>query len=93
MTEIDPEVFIKAATRHGEDSETDHEVGDLQDYFRTAFKLLSPEQAAIFLSDPTVLNALETSCPGSLWGGESPMQAYINVASEIANDEILTHGR
>lgn len=29
MSEIDPDVLVKAATKHGEDSKPDHEVGDL----------------------------------------------------------------
>ena len=38
------EALIEAAKTHGEYSEPDHEVGDLQDYLRAAFSLLTPEQ-------------------------------------------------
>ena len=38
------EEIIAAAERHGEQSEPDHEVGDLQDALRAAWALLSPDQ-------------------------------------------------
>ena len=38
------ELLIDAATAHGEKSESDHEVGDLQDILRVCWKLLTPEQ-------------------------------------------------
>jgi hypothetical protein len=36
--------YLDAAQQHGEDSEPDHEVGDLQDLLRTMWSLLTPEQ-------------------------------------------------
>jgi hypothetical protein len=54
----DPETFIDAATQHAEDDDPDHEVGDLQEYFRAAFELLSPEQKAAFLKDDRVQSCL-----------------------------------
>lgn len=42
------ELFISKATEHGEDSEPDHEVGDLQDYFRTAWEMMTPKQRMSF---------------------------------------------
>lgn len=44
------EALIKAAETHGECSEPDHEVGDLQDYLRAAFSLLNPEQVRQLLN-------------------------------------------
>lgn len=38
------EDLIDAAKQHGEDSEPDHEVGDLQDLLRAMWELLTPEQ-------------------------------------------------
>jgi hypothetical protein len=46
--EIDADVLIAAAKRHGEDSEPDHEAGDLQDLFRVAHKTLDPSQRSSF---------------------------------------------
>ncbi len=49
----DVEFLLKAATRHGEDSEPDHEVGDLQDFLRAAWNLMTPAQQQEFLDlDP-----------------------------------------
>lgn len=45
--------FIKAATNHGRDSEPDHEVGDLQDMLRTAWKIMTPEQRIRFMNHET----------------------------------------
>ena len=86
MPDIDVEVFIKAAVRHGEDSEPDHEVGDLQDYLRAAFRLLTPEQKVAFLADPAVSEALTTACPNVDWDGRDPMQAYTDVAASLQDD-------
>jgi hypothetical protein len=36
--------IIKAAKEHGEDSEPDHEVGDLQDCLGEALKRMAPAQ-------------------------------------------------
>ena len=36
------EAIIDAATRHGQESDPDHEVGDLQDALRLAWDLLIP---------------------------------------------------
>lgn len=37
-------VITKAAKQHGEDSDPDHEVGDLQESLRAAIDLLNPQQ-------------------------------------------------
>ena len=45
-------LLIQAATLRGENSEPDHEVGDLQDLFLACWHMMSPEQRALALSDP-----------------------------------------
>lgn len=50
----DAETYIDAATQHGEDDDPDHEVGDLQTYFRVAFGLLTPEQKVEFSKNAQV---------------------------------------
>src|SRR5579859_3996349 len=45
---LDVEYYIAAAKRHGDNSEGDHEVGDLQEYLREMWELLSPAQRAAY---------------------------------------------
>jgi hypothetical protein len=45
----DADTFTHAAFVHGEDSEGDHEVSDLQDLFRAAWGLMTEEQKIDFL--------------------------------------------
>lgn len=46
---VDADTYTHAAFVHGEDSEGDHEVGDLQDLFRAAWGLMTEEQKVDFL--------------------------------------------
>lgn len=55
-----PELF-EAAIKHGEDSEPDHEVGDLQDLLTEMWDLLTAEQRAKFLASETVRNVWEAA--------------------------------
>lgn len=55
----DAEFYIDAAELHGQDSEPDHEVGDLQDFLRAAFSLMTKEQRAKFAKLPAVQSTLE----------------------------------
>jgi len=48
------ETFIQAAKNHGELDDPDHEVGDLQDMLRVAFRLMLPGQVKAFARDPKV---------------------------------------
>lgn len=57
--EHDIETYISAAQQHGEDSEPDHEVGDLQDMLRVVWKLLTPQQKAAFRESEAALSTLE----------------------------------
>jgi hypothetical protein len=57
---MDANTYTHAAFVHGEDSEGDHEVGDLQDLFRAAWSLMTEEQKVDFLftdQAKTVLSA------------------------------------
>ena len=58
----DVETYIAAARTHGEDSEPDHEVGDLQDFLRVAFRLMTPTQRSDFAADAQVQDALSVAC-------------------------------
>lgn len=52
-------LLTEAARRHGENSEPDHEAGDLQDFFFACWLVMSPEQRALALSDPAVISVLD----------------------------------
>lgn len=56
---LDVEFYLKAARTHGEDSEPDHEVGDLQDFLRTMWSVLTPAQRLSFAKNETVHTTLE----------------------------------
>lgn len=56
---LEPEFYLSAAQLHGEDSDPDHEVGDLQDFLRAAFKIMTPEQRKQFALDESVHQTLE----------------------------------
>ncbi|VWC79205.1 hypothetical protein BLA39750_01072 [Burkholderia lata] len=53
------ELCIRAAKEHGENSDPDHEVGDLQDYLRDMWKLLTPEQRDAYFNLDSVIDRLE----------------------------------
>ncbi len=58
---LDAEFYIEQAERHGELSDPDHEVGDLQQYLRQAWALLSPEQRIAFARSDEVQDILGAS--------------------------------
>ena len=47
----DIELLIEAAREHGEESDPDHEVGDLQDLVRLCWAELSPEARAKIIEE------------------------------------------
>jgi hypothetical protein len=51
MTDNSIEALIQSAKQHGLDSEPDHEVGDLQQFLRIAWAVMTPAQAAIFMDN------------------------------------------
>ena len=53
-------LLIEAARFHGENSEPDHEVGDLQDLFLACWPVMSPEQRALALSDSAVQSLFDS---------------------------------
>lgn len=58
----DAETYIAAARTHGEDSDPDHEVGDLQEFLRAAFRQMSPAQRSAFAADAQVQDTLSVAC-------------------------------
>lgn len=55
---LDIEKYIQAAKQHGEDSEPDHEVGDLQDILRSVWPLLGEDAKTVAISLPKVREVL-----------------------------------
>jgi len=51
--------ILECARLHGENSEPDHEVGDLTDFFVACWAVMSPEQRAVVLSDRAVRDVLD----------------------------------
>ena len=58
---VDIETYIKSAQQHGEDSEPDHEIGDLQVFLRAAFRHMSTGERHAFAADPEVAETLSTA--------------------------------
>lgn len=58
------ELVIDAARRHGESSDQDHEVGDLQDALRQAWATMSPVQRLTFLADDELRERVVNEMPG-----------------------------
>jgi hypothetical protein len=52
------ERLLEVARVHGEDSEPDHEVGDLQDFMRAMWGVLTPQQRLAYLRTPQVCDVL-----------------------------------
>ena len=46
--------LLECAVAHGENSEPDHEVGDLQDLLVACWSVMSPAQRGLALSEPRV---------------------------------------
>lgn len=57
------EVILEAARLHGQESEPDMEVGDLQELARALWKILTPKQRQQITSDETYVDLVAT------WGG------------------------
>jgi hypothetical protein len=56
---ITTEDLIELAKQHGEDSEPDHEVGDLQELLRAAFSFMAADQLRAFIALPEVQDVLD----------------------------------
>lgn len=60
---LDIMFYTAAAQQHGEDSEPDHEVGDLQDMLRAMWSILTPAQRVAYASSDAVQQTLESALP------------------------------
>jgi hypothetical protein len=57
----DVETYLDAAFEHGDNSDGDHEIGDLRTYLRAAFQLMSAEQKRCFARKEDVRDCLAAS--------------------------------
>lgn len=75
------DVFLAAAKRHGEDSEPDHEAGDIQEFFRATYKLLTPIQRERFAANQGVNFILDAA--GVTIDPSADAEAYIDTAESF----------
>lgn len=59
-------VLFRAAEQHGQDSEPDHEVGDLQDIIVCLYERLSLEQRKEVAEDPRICAIIDYALEGGL---------------------------
>lgn len=52
-------ILLECAREHGENSDPDHEVGDLQDLFVSCWRVMTPDQRRRALADPEVQTVME----------------------------------
>lgn len=57
------ELCLHAAYEHGNNSESDHEVGDLQDMLTKAWGLMTPGQRLAMMADSQIREMIETEVP------------------------------
>lgn len=81
------DLILSAAKAHGENSEPDHEVGDLQAVLRAAWEIMTPGQRAALLSDPRVAEQLESELPEGDDGtpGNERIEAALRIELDAAN--------
>lgn len=60
---LDIHFYTSAAEQHGQDSEPDHEVGDLQDMLRAMWAILTPAQRVAYASSDAVQQILQGALP------------------------------
>lgn len=77
------ELILKAAEAHGENSEPDYEVGDLQVVLRAAWALMTPGQRVALLRDADVAEQLENELPDAEDGGSADDQVEAAVQAEL----------
>ncbi len=75
---LDVQTLIAASLQHGQDSDPDHEAGDLQDYLRAGWPLVSADQRRAMLNHPRLKSALESAIGSDL-----------SVTEEFLNDKAV----
>lgn len=77
------QLILSAAKAHGEGSEPEHEVGDLQDVLRCAWALMTPMQRVSLLRSREVDDLVENELPQSKDGSSAEEQLDAAVQAEI----------
>lgn len=87
--------YLDAAKEHGNVSEPDHEVGDLQDALRVAWGLMTAPQKALFLADTTVKQLIADYDNGDLPADRAMLEAipdvYLVTQEGGATGELYVH--
>lgn len=78
------DLILEAARAHGESSEPDHEVGDLQDALRAAWRIMSAGQRAALLMDDAVSEHLELELPDGATSAAERVQSALQWELEAA---------
>lgn len=74
------ERVITAAKQHGDDSEPEHEVGDLQDVVRAMWHLMAPHQRVAMMRMPEVQQVFQSAY----------MMDFPNSLDQVSDEEIRT---
>lgn len=92
--ELSVATLISAALEHGTNSEPDHEAGDLQDYLRSVWPLMSTELQNSALAHPRLSTALETATCGEPFlgkpdtpSGDELLEKVLEIFKEHGGDE------
>lgn len=92
--DISVATLISAALEHGTNSESDHEAGDLQDYLRSVWPLMSTELQNSALAHPRLSTALETATCGEPFlgkpdtpSGDELLEKVLEIFKEHGSDE------
>jgi hypothetical protein len=81
--------FLCAAARlHGQDSEADHEVGDLQEFLHKAFARLTSRQVGQFYDDGSVIEVLAAAL-----GYGSPAEFLAEASPAVCSESSWVHVR
>lgn len=83
------DLILNAAQAHGENSEPEHEVGDLQVVLRAAWRVMTPGQRVALLRDADVAEQLENELPATDDGASADDQVEAAVRAEL---EGASHG-
>lgn len=81
------ECLMEVAKSHGEDSEPDHEVGDLQDLLRPMWESMTPAQQRSYLASDAVATMLEGAAASAANGDEDLVLMAAATVGELEGDE------
>lgn len=93
MMDFNAETLIAASLEHGLNSEPDHEAGDLQQYIRSCWEMLTHGQRRAFYTSAEVSSVIQTSTGKPRFKvkeshfKEDGIEHLLGLAQEHGNDE------